>query len=118
MAGEILQPGGVAALRELGMESCLEGIDAIPVHGFEVSYRGEEVRFEYPVSETGKRVEGMSFRHSAFVGELREMTAEEGNVGMVEGRVKGLLEDGKRVIGVRCLEGGKEVEVSNINIFF
>jgi squalene monooxygenase len=36
-----MQPGGVAALEELGLGSCLEGIDATPVRGYHI-YWGDE----------------------------------------------------------------------------
>lgn len=41
--GELLQPGGVQALEELGLRRCLEDIDAIPVKGYEVFYYDERV---------------------------------------------------------------------------
>lgn len=34
IVGELLQPGGCASLRALGMGECLEGIDAIPTLGY------------------------------------------------------------------------------------
>lgn len=34
IVGELLQPGGCASLRALGMGDCLEGIDAIPTEGY------------------------------------------------------------------------------------
>ncbi|KAG9613399.1 hypothetical protein KCU86_g16202, partial [Aureobasidium melanogenum] len=34
IVGELLQPGGVAALEELGLADCLEDIDAIKVLGY------------------------------------------------------------------------------------
>ena len=36
IVGELLQPGGCAALRALGMGDCLEGIDAVGVEGYYV----------------------------------------------------------------------------------
>lgn len=36
IVGELLQPGGCASLRELGMGDCLEGIDAAAVEGYYV----------------------------------------------------------------------------------
>ncbi|KAH8889829.1 squalene epoxidase [Thozetella sp. PMI_491] len=55
IVGELLQPGGVAALRKLGLEKSLEGIDAIPCHGFHVTYHGEDVVIPYPpIDDTGK----------------------------------------------------------------
>jgi squalene monooxygenase len=54
IVGELLQPGGVAALRRLGLERCLEGIDAIPCYGYHVLYHGDDVVMKYPgVDGTG-----------------------------------------------------------------
>src|SRR6266702_3682746 len=36
IVGELLQPGGVEALRSLGLGACLDDIDAIPMHGYAV----------------------------------------------------------------------------------
>ncbi|KAG1722995.1 squalene epoxidase-domain-containing protein, partial [Suillus lakei] len=36
IVGELLQPAGVAFLDKLGLQGALEGIDAIPVHGYAV----------------------------------------------------------------------------------
>lgn len=56
------------ALTELGLRSCLDGIDAVPVHGYGV-FNGEQVvELPYPSDEDsvdedadGKRAMGMSF---------------------------------------------------------
>lgn len=48
IVGELLQPGGVAALEQLGMASCLEGIDATPVEGYCVLSGDREVGIPYP----------------------------------------------------------------------
>lgn len=56
IVGELLQPGGVAALKTLGLGSCIEDIDAIPCQGYNVIYSGEECVLKYPkVPETSSR---------------------------------------------------------------
>lgn len=110
MVGELLQPGGVKALRMLGMGACLEEIEAIPVKGFEVFYRGENITFFYPgVDGSGnvsgvERPEGRSFCHGKFVSRLRETARAEENVTLMGSTVKGLVKCKKsgRVLGVRC----------------
>ena len=47
--GELLQPGGVAALHHLGLGKCLEGIDATPVEGYCVCLGERRVRIPYPL---------------------------------------------------------------------
>ncbi|CAG8978980.1 hypothetical protein HYALB_00012263, partial [Hymenoscyphus albidus] len=103
MTGDLLQPGGVAALRKLGMGACLEGIDAVSVRGFEILWRGESVKFSYPVVGE-ERPMGRSFRYGRFVGKLREVARGEGGVVVIEGSVKSLVKcpSSGRVLGVRC----------------
>ncbi|CAI4210574.1 unnamed protein product [Parascedosporium putredinis] len=85
IVGELLQPGGVAALRKLGLEHCLEGIDAVPCIGYNVIYDGTPCAFPYPMlddkgnvvyeksgSGDGKRPEGKSFHHGRFIMKLRK----------------------------------------------
>lgn len=52
IVGELLQPGGVAALAALGMASTLEGIDATPVEGYCVLSGARQVGIPYPDLET------------------------------------------------------------------
>lgn len=51
IVGELLQPGGVQALKQLGMEECLEGIDATPVEGYCVVMGERSVPIPYPELE-------------------------------------------------------------------
>jgi len=48
IVGELLQPGGVQALKKLGLRDCLEDIDAVKVFGYDVIYYGNEVQIAYP----------------------------------------------------------------------
>jgi squalene monooxygenase len=70
IVGELLQPGGVRALEELGMRDCLEGIDAIPEYGYQVMYRDEKVLIPYIGRDEYSR-EGRSFHHGRFINNLR-----------------------------------------------
>lgn len=86
IVGELLQPGGVHALKALGLEKCLEGIDAITVEGYGVFSETDRVHLPYPslsqeqveeVDPTGKQPAiafevGKSFHHGRFIMKLRE----------------------------------------------
>jgi squalene monooxygenase len=39
IVGELLQPGGVAGLEQLGLGDCVRGIDAAPVLGYHMFWR-------------------------------------------------------------------------------
>jgi len=71
IVGELLQPGGVKALQELGLGDCLEGIDAIPEYGYQVIYKDEKVLIPYVGKDEASR-QGRSFHHGRFVTNLRK----------------------------------------------
>lgn len=48
IVGELMQPGGVRALRSLGMVQSINNIDAQPVTGYTVMFNGEKVDIPYP----------------------------------------------------------------------
>ncbi|KAH8089345.1 squalene epoxidase-domain-containing protein [Filobasidium floriforme] len=120
IVGELLQPGGVAALRKLGMGDCLEGIDATPVEGYCVYMQGKEVPIPYPTldacvgegqeitedektwSRSGKK-EGRSFHHGRFIDALRRKVIKDApGVQVLEGTVSNLVtcDHTTKVIGV------------------
>ncbi|KAF9199149.1 Squalene epoxidase, partial [Haplosporangium sp. Z 27] len=105
IVGELLQPGGYKALKSLGLEECLEGIDAIPTYGYGVIRGSEHVHIPYLTdAETGKQGQGRSFHHGRFIQKLRTAASQTPNVTIVEATVNETIynEDGVRVIGVTC----------------
>ncbi|KAG0162978.1 Squalene epoxidase [Apophysomyces sp. BC1034] len=113
IVGELLQPGGVNALLNLGLEDCIEGIDGIPCYGYGVFRNGELVEIPYPVDkETGKKAVGKSFHHGRFIKKLREAAKDTINVSVKEATVSSLLkdEDNDQVIGVIAQTKGGQNE--------
>lgn len=126
IVGELLQPGGVAALERLGLRDCLEEIDAIKVYGYDVIYYGEEVRIPYPEeaaatvldnekdkeSRKRKRPEGRSFHHGRFIQQLRKRAMMCPNVTVVETAATDLVKSGYsgQILGVKCATGEKKRE--------
>jgi len=115
IVGELLQPGGVAALEELGLADCLEDIDAIKVFGYDVIYHGDEVTIAYPENaastatnpneeEKKSRPEGRSFHHGRFIQKLRERALKCANITVVETTASDLVRSGYtgQVLGVEC----------------
>lgn len=107
IVGELLQPGGVMALKSLGIEGCLEGIDAIKVNGYCVVENGTSVHIPYPGTH-----EGRSFHHGRFIMKLREAARAARGVDLIEATVTELLprEGGKGIGGVRVARKGKDGE--------
>lgn len=112
IVGELLQPGGVTALEQLGLRDCLEDIDAVRVTGYEVIYYGEGVAIPYPADATKKsdqRPEGRSFHHGRFVQKLRESAMKTPNVTVIESTAVDLVRSdyGGQILGVQCKTDGK-----------
>ncbi|KAJ2933432.1 hypothetical protein H1R20_g3668, partial [Candolleomyces eurysporus] len=97
IVGELLQPGGVQALRELGMLSSLDEIEAMPVEGYNMIKDAQSIQISYPKGE-----EGRSFHHGRFVMGLRRIALQNENVTAIEGNAKCLIECSTthRVLGV------------------
>ena len=112
IVGELLQPGGVEALKELGLRDCLEEIDAIPVRGYGVIYYGDIVEIPYPrnsVEKTsGLKPEGRSFHHGRFVQRLRTRAMVHPNVTVFETTVTRIVTAGhsRQVVGVEAQSKG------------
>ncbi|KAF9161424.1 Squalene epoxidase [Actinomortierella ambigua] len=105
IVGELLQPGGVQALKELGLADCLEGIDSIPTYGYGVIRGKESVHIPYLTDpETGKTYQGRSFHHGRFIQKLRAAASAVPSVTVVEATVNDVAKDdnGIRVLGVQC----------------
>lgn len=137
IVGELLQPGGVRALEELGLRDCLEEIDAVRVRGYEVIYYGEGVEIPYPENAgalPGERIdsghytqekplpnrpEGRSFHHGRLIRQLRGAAQREPNLTVVESTVTGLIRDdvSKQILGVDCLtDGEKDVWFAQLTV--
>lgn len=117
IVGELLQPGGVEALAKLGLSACVDEIDALPVKGYHIYWRGEEEAtfwFCSPPGTGAKPPEGRSFHHGRFVTKLREAVGAELNVTLREMTALEMSRDGETgaVIGARCAkDGGPPEEV-------
>ncbi|KAK9447007.1 squalene epoxidase-domain-containing protein [Limtongia smithiae] len=112
IVGELLQPGGVLALTKLGLRDCLEGIDAVPVYGYDVFYESQDVKLPYTPDpkHPEKSLEGHSFHHGRFIQKLRDAAKAAPNVTTLEATVNDLIIDKEtgRVFGVRCTSKDSE----------
>ncbi|KAL5379507.1 hypothetical protein DPSP01_008384 [Paraphaeosphaeria sporulosa] len=112
IVGELLQPGGVRALEELGLRDCLDGIDAIPCHGYQIDFHREAVHIPYPddlVPNAPARPEGRSFHHGRFIRKLREAARAAPNVTVVETTVTDVVKDSYtgQILGVEAQTAGR-----------
>lgn len=108
IVGELMQPGGVQALRQLGLEDTLEGIEGVACYGYHVLYDGKDTVIPYPVIDkaTGAVLtaadrkkkddgavpeEGCSFHHGRFIMQLRRRCLAHANISVVETEATALI---------------------------
>ncbi|XP_008321918.1 squalene monooxygenase [Cynoglossus semilaevis] len=109
IVGELLQPGGYKALKELGLGGTVEGLDAHLVKGYVIHDIGSRTEVEIPYPQQEENVQcGWAFHHGRFIMGLRRAALADPNVTFVEGTVTSLLEEDGCVTGVQYRD--KETE--------
>ncbi|VYS67761.1 unnamed protein product [Arabidopsis thaliana] len=100
--GEFMQPGGRLMLSKLGLEDCLEGIDAQKATGMTVYKDGKEAVASFPVDNNNFPFDpsARSFHNGRFVQRLRQKASSLPNVRLEEGTVKSLIEEKGVIKGV------------------
>lgn len=101
IVGELLQPGGYLKLIELGLEDCVEEIDAQRVFGYALFKDGKNTRLSYPLEKFHSDVSGRSFHNGRFIQRMREKAATLPNVQLEQGTVTALLEEKGTIKGVQ-----------------
>ncbi|GMJ02550.1 DROUGHT HYPERSENSITIVE 2, SQUALENE EPOXIDASE 1 [Hibiscus trionum] len=101
IVGELLQPGGYLKLMELGLEDCVEEIDAQQVFGYALFKDGKHTRLSYPLEKFHSDVSGRSFHNGRFIQRMREKSASLSNVHLEQGTVTSLLEEKGVIRGVQ-----------------
>ncbi|KAF9621517.1 hypothetical protein IFM89_022535 [Coptis chinensis] len=100
IVGELLQPGGYLKLLELGLEDCVEEIDAQRVLGYALFKDGQHAKLAYPLDKFHSDVAGRSFHNGRFIHRMREKAATLSNVLLEQGNVISLLEENGTIKGV------------------
>ncbi|KAA8531532.1 hypothetical protein F0562_006241 [Nyssa sinensis] len=101
IVGELLQPGGYLKLIELGLEDCVEEIDAQRVFGYALFKDGRNTRLTYPLEKFHSDVAGRSFHNGRFIQRMRQKAATLPNVRIEQGTVTSLLEENRTIKGVQ-----------------
>ncbi|BAT82557.1 hypothetical protein LR48_Vigan07g261400 [Vigna angularis] len=101
IVGELLQPGGYLKLVELGLEDCVDKIDAQQVFGYALFKDGKHTRLSYPLEKFHSDVSGRSFHNGRFIQRMREKASTLPNVLLEQGTVTSLVEEKGTIKGVQ-----------------
>ncbi|WCJ25119.1 squalene epoxidase 2 [Euphorbia peplus] len=100
IVGELLQPGGYLKLIDLGLEDCVEEIDAQQIFGYAMFKDGKSTKLSYPLEGYQSNVTGRSFHNGRFIQRMRQKAASLPNVRLEQGTVTSLVEKKGSVKGV------------------
>ncbi|KAG4960590.1 hypothetical protein AAZX31_13G235100 [Glycine max] len=110
IVGELLQPGGYLKLIELGLQDCVDEIDAQQVFGYALYKDGKNTKLSYPLEKFASDVSGRSFHNGRFIQRMREKASSLPNVKLEQGTVTSLLEENGIIKGVNYKsKSGQEV---------
>ncbi|XP_041020502.1 squalene epoxidase 3-like [Juglans microcarpa x Juglans regia] len=101
IVGEVLLPGGYLKLIELGLEDCVQEIDAQRVDGLALFKDAKNARLPFPLEKFHSDVAGRSFHNGRFIQRMREKAATLPNVQLEQGTVTSLLEGNGTINGVQ-----------------
>lgn len=106
IVGELLQPGGVKKLNDMGLGFLLENIDAQEVTGYALFLNTDHFKISYPAIDS-QVAKGLGFRNGKFVQNVRNYIQSLPNVQTVSGTVTELVDDGRKITGVKYLPDKK-----------
>jgi len=97
---ELLQPGAVLSLEQMGLRQLLDGFDAQPVDGYALLQGDEKTTIPYPQHYTG-----MGLHNGRFLQKIRSSALQNESVTQIHGKALQLLEnESHEIIGVSYRE--------------
>ncbi len=109
IVGELLQPGAVLTLKQMGLGHLLEGLDAQPVDGYALLQNDETITIPYPPD-----AHGMGVHNGRFLQQIRASALSNKSVKQIHGKALQLLENERaEIIGVRYREAAS-AEVKSV----
>jgi len=96
IVGELLQPGAVLSLEQMGLGHLLDGFDAQPVEGYALLKDQEQCTVPYP-----DHYKGMGLHNGRFLQQIRAVALENATVTQIHGKALKLIEnDRNEIIGL------------------
>lgn len=100
IVGELLQPGAVQSLEQMGLRLLLDGFDAQPVEGYALLQGDEKITIPYPDNFTG-----MGLHNGRLLQQIRASALQNESVTQIHGKALQLLENERQeIIGVSYRE--------------
>ena len=100
IVGELLQPGAVLSLEQMGLGHLLEGIDAQTVEGYSLLQGDEKTTIPYP-----DHYKGMGLHNGRFLQKIRASAFQNESVTQIHGKALQLLKNERQeIVGISYRE--------------
>jgi squalene monooxygenase len=100
IVGELLQPGAVLSLEQMGLGHLLDGFEAQPVDGYALLQGDEKITIPYP-----QNCKGMGLHNGRFLQQIRASALQNESITQIYGKALQLLENERHeIIGVSYRE--------------
>ena len=100
IVGELLQPGAVLSLEQMGLRHLLDGFESQTVKGYALLQGNEKITIPYPSQH-----EGIGLHNGRFLQQIRASALQNPSVTQIHGKALQLLENEKNeIVGVSYRE--------------
>ena len=100
IVGELLQPGAVLSLEQMGLRQLLDGFESQAVEGYALLQGSEKTTIPYPPQH-----EGIGLHNGRFLQQIRASALQNSSVTQIHGKALQLLENEKHeIVGVSYRE--------------
>ena len=100
IVGELLQPGAVLSLEQMGLRHLLDGFESQTVKGYALIQDNENTTIPYPIEH-----EGIGLHNGRFLQQIRASALQNASVTQIHGKALKLLENDKNeIVGVSYRE--------------
>lgn len=119
IVGELLQPGGVKILEELGLLHLLNDIDAQDVNGYAIYLNEKHFSIVYPTKNSNQPIRGRGFHNHLFLTNVRTQLEQYSNIDIYIGTADSYIEENNRISGVQftCANQEKRTIYARLNVF-
>ncbi|MCB9257024.1 MAG: FAD-dependent monooxygenase [Chitinophagales bacterium] len=100
IVGELMQPGGVYMLEQLGISEALHQIETSEIKGYALFNKDQEVLINYPSDAANTHLSGRGLNNGKFIQALRSLSADKENVERYTAKAIDFVEFDEQIEGV------------------
>ena len=108
IVGELMQPGGVYMLEQMGLDDVLNDIDSCEIKGYTIYNKDKHIVIDYESKEGAASIKGRGLNNGKFIQALRKKSLHQENVDCIKGEAIDFIEMENHIDGIVYLDENKE----------